>query len=117
MLAYTNKKSYLGELGFDSLNFFTNDEVKYTGFEPSKFEIAMIGKFVQRLNESFFSTEPTSVMISKIEGIYVADVKVFNGLKMISAGCEASTLGFALQDLERRIYICNESSGCVDVAP
>jgi hypothetical protein len=105
MLAYTTKKSYLGPLGFDSLNFFTNDDVKYTGFEPSKFEIAMIGKFVQRLNETFFSTEPTSLMISKVSGVFVADVKVFNGLKMISSGCEGSTLGFVLQELERRIYM------------
>jgi len=105
VLAYSTKKSCLGALGFDSLNFFTNDDVKYTGFTPSKFEITLMGKLIQKLNENFFSTEPTSLMISKLHGVYIADVKVFSGLKMMSAGSEGMTLGFVLKDLERKILM------------
>ena len=105
MLAYTSKKSYLGPLGFDTLSFYTNDEIKYTGFTPSEFEILCLGKFIQKLNENFFSTEPSSLIVSKINGIYFGDLKVFNGLKMIYANSEGGDLKYVLKDLERKIYM------------
>ena len=105
MLAYTTEKSYLGQLGFDSLNFFTNDLIRFTGFEPSEFEIELIGRFVQKLNESFFSTEPIQLMISKIDGVFVTDVKIFNGLKAKTASGEAATLGLVFNEIERKVFM------------
>ena len=105
MFAYSVERSKFGVYGFDRLNFFTNDEVYYTSFEPNEFEIRLVGKFIKELNELFFSTEPIRLCLNKVGGKYIGDVKIINSLKLISVSSGEPTLGLLIADLRRKLLI------------
>jgi hypothetical protein len=78
--------------------------VSFTGFQPNEFEVNMFGRLIKRINSLYHSNEPNSLVVSKIRGVYLADLKLLSGSKVSRFSSEGSSLAFVLQDLERKAF-------------
>lgn len=105
MFAHGIEKSKIGDYGFNTLNFYTNDNIYFSGFMPNEKEVETLGRFVREINLIFFSSDPSKIYINKIEGSFNGSIKTSSADGFFTAEGEGKTIAELTQDLKKNLLM------------
>ena len=105
MFAHDIEKSKIGEFGFDVLNFFTNDNIYFSGFIPDEEEVETLGNFVKEINFIFFSSDPSRIYINKIESSFRGSIKTSSADGFFIAEGSGANITALTQNLKKNLLM------------